>query len=178
MPKKFAASEARRAALNMKTTVDLRERLEKAAAASGRALTHEVEHRIEKSFLEDELRAYRALKEGDEPTRQLGESIQLTIGLLNNRFEENWQNSYAARAAVRRALDVLLQRWFDLNPLPEPDDAEGERAKRMEGTAGFIAKTMVGLVSRDPVALEFVEMWGQAIENPELMGKLKKDLGG
>ncbi|MDN3569274.1 TraY domain-containing protein [Methylobacterium longum] len=42
--------EARKVALNMKTTADVRERLETAAQVSGRSLTHEVEHRIQSSL--------------------------------------------------------------------------------------------------------------------------------
>ncbi len=46
MPKqaKVPGDRARRYALNMKTTADVRLRCEEHAAASGRVLTHEVEH--------------------------------------------------------------------------------------------------------------------------------------
>ena len=50
MPRRLFEGEARKVALNMKTTADVRERLEAAALASGRSLTHEVEFRIQSSL--------------------------------------------------------------------------------------------------------------------------------
>lgn len=50
MPRRVFEGEARKVALNMKTTADVRERLEAAAQVSGRSLTHEVEHRIQSSL--------------------------------------------------------------------------------------------------------------------------------
>ena len=57
MPRKaVTGGTGKRVALNMKTTEDVRARLEEAAAASGRSLTAEVEHRLEMSFDEDAIR--------------------------------------------------------------------------------------------------------------------------
>ena len=55
MPRKAVDSEVRLRSLNLKTTEDLRARLERAAADSGRALTHEVEARLARSFRDEEL---------------------------------------------------------------------------------------------------------------------------
>jgi hypothetical protein len=43
-------------AMNMRTTDDVRARLEQAATESGRAIAHEVEHRVARTFAEDDLR--------------------------------------------------------------------------------------------------------------------------
>ena len=50
MPKTFKSTE-RRHPLNVRTTKDIREKLEAAARASGRSLTQELEHRLEQSFV-------------------------------------------------------------------------------------------------------------------------------
>jgi hypothetical protein len=46
--------EGKRHPLNMRTTKELREKLEQAAAKSGRSLVGEVEYRLERSFDRDE----------------------------------------------------------------------------------------------------------------------------
>ena len=43
----------KRIPLNMRSTRELRDKLERAAAASGRSLVGEVEHRLERSFWQD-----------------------------------------------------------------------------------------------------------------------------
>src|SRR4051812_17974218 len=50
MPRKAVEGAGKRVPLNMKTTAEIRAKLEAAAAASGRSLTHEVEYRVERSF--------------------------------------------------------------------------------------------------------------------------------
>jgi hypothetical protein len=54
MPLKKAA-EGKRYPLNMRTTKEMREKLERAARASGRSLVGEVEYRLERSFDRDEV---------------------------------------------------------------------------------------------------------------------------
>ncbi len=48
--------DGKRHPLNMRTTKELREKIERAAAQSGRSLVQEVEFRLERSFWEDEVR--------------------------------------------------------------------------------------------------------------------------
>jgi hypothetical protein len=47
--------EGKRYPLNMRTTKEMREKLERAAAQSGRSLVQEVEHRLERSFDREEI---------------------------------------------------------------------------------------------------------------------------
>lgn len=49
-------SAGKRYPLNMRTTRELRERIEAAATASGRSLVQEVEYRLERSFWADDVR--------------------------------------------------------------------------------------------------------------------------
>ncbi len=50
------APAGKRHPLNMRTTKELRDKIERAARLSGRSLVQEVEYRLERSFWEDEVR--------------------------------------------------------------------------------------------------------------------------
>jgi uncharacterized protein (DUF1778 family) len=54
MPRKKLV-EGKRYPLNMRTTKEMREKLERAAAKSGRSLVGEVEYRLERSFDREEV---------------------------------------------------------------------------------------------------------------------------
>jgi Arc-like DNA binding domain len=54
MPRKKVV-QGKRYPLNMRTTKEMRDKLERAAAESGRSLVGEVEYRLERSFDRDEV---------------------------------------------------------------------------------------------------------------------------
>src|SRR5689334_17347519 len=100
MPKKAVQGDARRAALNMKTTEAIRQKLEDAAKRSGRTLTHEVEYRLEQSFNQDLV--------GDSPTalvlRAAGDAIRLYEQITGRRWEED---DTTCREAFKAAVRVI-----------------------------------------------------------------------
>lgn len=101
MPRKAVTSEAKRFALNMKTTEEIRRRLEEAARASGRSLTHEVEHRLELSLQEEDLlRRYF----GSDDTIELLKGLALVINHHSRRSHRPWQTDKATRDAIRETL--------------------------------------------------------------------------
>lgn len=156
VPKKFAASENRRSALNMKTTADLRERLEQAAAKSGRSLTHEVEHRIERSFFEDGLSEYKALKDGDDDTKQLSDSIKLAMGMLNQYTGRNWLSDLASQTAYVALISQVVAYAIQRRGLSV---AEGDAGEPVDAALiGYISKMCFGIVSQDPDVLKLHEM--------------------
>jgi uncharacterized protein (DUF1778 family) len=64
MPRKRKPELRKRYPLNMRTTRELRERIEAAAHASGRSLVQEVEYRLTQSFVsEDQTELYRRYAE-------------------------------------------------------------------------------------------------------------------
>jgi len=76
-PKAKRVPAGKRYPLNMRTTKELREKIEAAARASGRSLVQEVEFRLEQSF-----------QKGDQ-AKLIRETVEVTIGhsgwaLLNN----------------------------------------------------------------------------------------------
>lgn len=99
MPKLFAASEPRSSPLNMKTTKGLRARLEASAAASGRALTHEVEFRIEQALdLDREF--------GNREAAEIYHNIGRFLRLFNiSAFKDE---TYLTRAGLKVAFDKFV----------------------------------------------------------------------
>jgi len=57
MPKRTMSGSGKKLPLNMRTTLALRQKIEKAAGKSGRSLVQEVEYRVERSFHEDSVTA-------------------------------------------------------------------------------------------------------------------------
>ena len=109
------AGGGKRHPLNMRTTKELRERLEAAAAASGRSLAQEVEARLQRSFDQDQ-RLQDAF--GSVKLFNLMRSIAATMeaaGLLANfdaggaaQSSRDWLgHPYAYDQAIRRAVQIL-----------------------------------------------------------------------
>jgi hypothetical protein len=150
----------------MKTTTDLRDRLEKAAAQSGRSLTHEVEHRIERSFFQDKIDEYRTISDGDEPTKQLGDSLKLALGMLNQYTGRNWQSDPAAQAANVSLISEVVAYALSRRDLPAP--AKGENGEAIDpNLIGYMAKMCFGIVSQDPAVLKMHEMARVLHERPD-----------
>lgn len=134
MPKQAVAPITKRLALNVRTTEELRSKLELAAQASGRVLSHEVDARLQASFdleadlaLQDEIKAemrgtiaalearIASIEEGnnmlwpDEGTRLLGKSFAMTLAAVQHATGQNWRESPTAPAIVagvmRRAME-------------------------------------------------------------------------
>jgi TraY domain-containing protein len=98
VPRKAVTSEAKRFALNMKTTEQVRRRLEEAAGASGRSLTHEVEHRLEQSLQEEDLlRRYF----GSDDAIELLKGISLIISYHSRQSGKPWWADKSTRDAIR-----------------------------------------------------------------------------
>ncbi len=76
---KLPPGEGKRVPLNMRTTRELRERLEKEAADSGRSLTQEVEHRLKQSFSDPDARLQGF---GSEDRLKLLRSLALAVDMV------------------------------------------------------------------------------------------------
>jgi hypothetical protein len=104
MPRTTRA-DGKRHPLNMRTTLETRQRLETAAAANGRSLAQEVEARLERSFLEE------AALGGPEMVR-LAYLMTTAFATAANRVANgspDWANDPAAyRAGLTAVVDALL----------------------------------------------------------------------
>lgn len=147
MPKLFKASEPRSSPLNMKTTKGLRARLEASAAASGRALTHEAEHRIEQALDFD--REFNSLD-----AASLYNNIGRFLRLFNvSAFKDE---NYVARACLKSAFGQFIDRSFpnhgEFMP-PDPLPAEAlERIVRVEKLSSEIAQAVFAASHLDLIA--------------------------
>jgi hypothetical protein len=110
--------------LTFRTRADFRERLEQAAAQSGRSVTEEVELRVERSFEIDPIvRDYNNLMsvfiDNGENARKFATSAMAIISILQELKakdghqigSEDWSNSVATRAGLRRGLTSLVDHY-------------------------------------------------------------------
>lgn len=93
--------------LNMRTTKEMRKRLEKAAAESGRSLVQEVEHRLEASFRDEALFELAS----DVSTQKIIRPIVLYLGILNHRGLD-WRSNPGATEAVRDSIALIIEAVF------------------------------------------------------------------
>ncbi|MHB2208646.1 hypothetical protein [Methylobacterium sp. CM6257] len=121
--------------LTFRTRADFRDRLEQAAAQSGRSVTEEVELRVERSFEIDRIiRGYNDLMsvfiENGENARKLATSLMAVVSIVQDQKSkdgrqigsENWLNSPATRAGVRLGAISLIEHYA-----PAIDDEELSR---------------------------------------------------
>ncbi|WP_267428228.1 hypothetical protein [Methylobacterium sp. GC_Met_2] len=138
---KAAERENKRSPLNMRTTAKLRDALEAEASKADRSLAQEVEHRLEKSFEEDDLLAVFV---GDRThvqllVRVLSATIRRVEDCRGDRYVDSYATAWHCRNGIRTVLDTLLGPDFGE---PKPD-AGGEwtedQRKKLHGMAPSIA---------------------------------------
>src|SRR5215831_2936068 len=143
-PKSKRVLPGKRYPLNMRTTKELRDKIEEAAMASGRSLVQEVEFRLEQSFRREEdnrrrkeelkslgVKIVEEMQKKETPymraVREWEERTGERAGLLNPKFLEFIKN-YEAQVigAPRRKLHVIppdepiAETPEPKAPLPEP----------------------------------------------------------
>src|SRR5262245_21194717 len=89
--------------LNLRTTTELREKLEAAAKANGRSLSAEVEERLLISFYSrDELF-------GDQPTRRLMVMMPTAISTAERMYERNWRDDPFVRREIQEMCSLIIE---------------------------------------------------------------------
>ena len=102
---KLPRGEGKRVPLNMRTTREVRERLERRAADSGRSLVQEVERRLERSFLEED---YLALIYDDPNTAGFVRLFLDAKRLIESHLEKSVWGDMESHEAMKSALKRLL----------------------------------------------------------------------
>jgi hypothetical protein len=97
----------------MRTTKEVRERLERAAAESGRSLVQEVEHRLDSSFRDEIFFEFV----GGHKSEAIVRPILYYLGSLEHQGL-NWRSDPAAVDAVREAIGLITEAIF-LGPLSQ-----------------------------------------------------------
>ena len=100
--------EGRRWTLNTRTTLELRTRLEAAAKASGRSLSHEIEIRLQESVMKDDFFKNTG---GYDLVRYLA----LGIEMVERQTGKSWNEDSATKVAVKKSLVTLFD---DYGPSP------------------------------------------------------------
>jgi hypothetical protein len=106
MPKRTVQGDGKKSPLNMRTTPELRRRLEKAAAVSGRSLVQETEFRLEKSFAEEEFNRLAILSPA---TFRLAGQIAQAAALAEAISGDSWTENGRARQALKAAIQELIE---------------------------------------------------------------------
>lgn len=117
--RKTEGSAVKLAPLNMRTSPQLRQQIEKAADENGRSLTQEVERRLVTSFIFDEVR-------GGPHIGAFANMLSSVIQTIENRMGAKWTDDPATHAAVRAAAEHLLD-WN--RPPVQGDDLSATFAK-------------------------------------------------
>ena len=98
-------------ALNMRTTFELRRQLEEAAAESGRSLTREVEHRLERSFTEPPVIMLAQISEGLQSqivkSNVLLATIANKLGISTTELDANLEQIEDEREELGQALTAI-----------------------------------------------------------------------
>ena len=106
--RKSSAALGKRYPLNMRTTFEVRQKLERAAAATGRSLAQEVEHRLDRSFIE-ETQAGSLLQQAISLVFGAAITTHLTaLGHLMNdaaNGDPNWSESPEKFSMVRKRIN-------------------------------------------------------------------------
>lgn len=92
--------------LNMRTTQEMRDHIEREARASGRSLAQEVEFRLERSFIAEEAR-YNDF--GGALRYKQMRLVALVVDLVEERMGASWQSDRKTYEEVRRAVDTFLE---------------------------------------------------------------------
>lgn len=102
--------------LNMRTTAEIRQRMEKAAEANGRSLASEVEDRLLSSFNQDDI--LEAMF-GNAELINLFRMLAAATDIVEQRTGKSWAADYETFVAVKTAWEKLIN---ELRPKPSAKD--------------------------------------------------------
>lgn len=99
--------------LNMRTTFEIRSKLESAAAASGRSLTQEAEYRIDESFRTDEIIGGKEMRDIASlmigAFNAAGAAADSADGYVSGEGEYNWRrDQFCYLHAAMAVIEALL----------------------------------------------------------------------
>jgi hypothetical protein len=111
MPRRTVIGDGKKVPLNMRTTRELRDKLNKAAGQSGRSLVQEVEYRVDHSFAEEELKQRAFLGQGSNVT--LASQVHDCCVLIGAYTGKNWIDDVYSRDALLVAFRELVSPMSD-----------------------------------------------------------------
>lgn len=138
----------------------MRKQLEEAAAASGRPLIHEIEHRLERAFWLDRHEAWEDDVFANDENKEIGEALKLAAALASRFAGSGWRKSPLARKMLTLSLYRTLVLAFDqIDPDQQISDLDGEDQANLERSAAFIASLAVAQSTGRKIDDKARSMW-------------------
>lgn len=151
--------KAKRYPLNMRTTKEMKEKLESACRASGRSIAQEVELRMEESFKTEESLF------GSRETYSVMRMLAGAIGIVEARTGQSWTTDYDTFVAVRHAIKRLLER---VGPkMPETVDNTLRDWEENSNALQRASERLFSLVTNIPLELQATPLF--AAEHEQLL---------
>lgn len=158
---KLPPGGGKRVPLNMRTTREMRGKLEKSAGRSGRSLVQEVEYRVEQSFLDEEA---RDREWGGKKLHGLFRMMAGALEVIEQGREKTCADDWETFFAVQEAWRVLL-----LTNLAPKDEALGDHLGSMSGLSEIFDLPPLPTLPKYPATekevrahLEKCERWSNA----------------
>jgi hypothetical protein len=169
MPRRAVKTGVGLVPLNMKVPRDLRIRLERAAKKSGRSLTGEVGHRVQRGFDYEELF-------GSEYTQILIRLIADAVTLIERNTGVRWNETPEVLESVLSAVRLIARAadFVGTDPNMRPDDDQLSALKKATGKA---AGAIVERVTSDKELLAAVDrdIFKNATEEPKMPTKALRE---
>ncbi|TXN76565.1 hypothetical protein [Methylobacterium sp. WL8] len=171
MPAKLPDGEGKRFAVTIRTTRELKDRVEATAAASNRSVAQEIERRIQYSFnMEDHevaLENTEISKSIDKETNDMITCMRASIGAAIFFFYVKWKYEIYTRASVRAAVIAVLDTTFKKYPVDiDPDALDRARATQAD-KFGRLAGRMISGAQSDPAMRAWISEMADAAEARE-----------
>lgn len=171
MPAKLPDGEGKRFAVTIRTTRELKDRVEATAAASNRSVAQEIERRIQYSFdMEDHevaLENTTISKSIDKETNDMIECMRASVGAAMMYSDGKWKDDIYTRASVRAAVIAVLDTTFKKYGIDiDPDKLDRARAIQAD-KFGRLAGRMLSGAQSDPAMRAWVSEMADAAEARE-----------
>lgn len=101
--------DAKRHAVGIRTTRELKAQIEEAAEASGRSMAQEIEYRLETSFKDEE-------ELGGRRTASLARALAYNIAMIEEVAGARWFETQEAWATVRKTLPNVMMAFVPTSP--------------------------------------------------------------
>ena len=132
---KLPPGEGKRVPLNMRTTRELREKIEKNAANSGRSLVQEVEHRLEQSFQNERAQQNqsRAIQNaffeglGGREHYPLLVLVGSAVRMVEESSGQKWRQDFETAAQVKEAITTIIEAFSPKATTPAEEVFAGLR---------------------------------------------------
>lgn len=171
MPAKLPEGEGKRHAVTIRTTRELKEKIEASASVSNRSVAQEIEARVQHSYQiddwEDQISNTEISKSIDKETDVMLSSIKAAVGAALLYMGDSWKGDIYTRACVRAAIISAMDGTFAKYSLGiEPEQIENSRALQAD-KFGRLAGRMLAAAQSDPAMRSWISEMAAAASAKE-----------